>query len=110
MMVSSSCSTNDRGRVTLMIVGSSCSSSDRSGVILMMVSRACSTGGRGRVTLVMISSSRNKRLNCWYLPNIPYSYSRSRKSLPRGTPLTRFYVVFKYIVELVLVLIIAEKP
>ena len=37
-MVSSSCSTSDRGRVTLVMVSSSCSTSDRGRVILVMVS------------------------------------------------------------------------
>ena len=45
-MVSSSCSTSDRGRVTLVMVSSSCSTSDRGRVTLVMVSSSCSTSGQ----------------------------------------------------------------
>ena len=41
MMISSSYSTSDRGRVTLVLVSSSCSASDRGRVTLVMVSSSC---------------------------------------------------------------------
>jgi hypothetical protein len=50
VMVSSSCSTSDRGRITLVMESSSCSTSGRGRIALVMVSRSCSTFDRGRVT------------------------------------------------------------
>jgi hypothetical protein len=54
-MVSSSCSTCGRSRVTLVMVSSSWSTSGRVRVTLVMVSSSWSTSGRGRVTLVMVT-------------------------------------------------------
>jgi hypothetical protein len=55
VMVSSSCSTSDKGRVILVMVSSSYSTSDRVRVPLVMVSSSYSSSGRDRVTLVMVT-------------------------------------------------------
>jgi phosphoribosylpyrophosphate synthetase len=53
-LVSSSCSTSDRGCVTFVMVISSCNTSGRGRVTLVMVSSSYSTSERGRVTLVTV--------------------------------------------------------
>jgi hypothetical protein len=57
MMVSSSCSTSGRGRITIVMVSSSCSTCDRGRVTLVMVSSSCSTSNKGRVIHVMVSGT-----------------------------------------------------
>ena len=54
-MVSSSYSTSDGGRITLVTVSSSCYTIGRGRVTLVMTISSCSTSGRGRVTLVMVT-------------------------------------------------------
>ena len=70
MIVSSSCSTSGRGRVTLVMESNSCSTSDRGRVTLVMVSSSCSTSGRGRVTLVMgakLPANNLRRISTIYI-------------------------------------------